>query len=415
MAQEDKSFVPSSISSYGTDYDFHSSEPMKSEEKKVEMDMKTKIGFRSGHVFNDIASNATTGYALLYYSSVIRLGSVYSGLIFIIGNIVDAFVVVATGFLIDLDIKYKIYDSYGKLKSWHLVGTLWLLVGYIPMLCPPPGIENKEHVTSYYTGFHVSFNIGYAIITVTHSAIISKLAISEEDQVTLSSIKNSGQAMSCIFIYLVAYFSFGNAGDNDLGSSEFIPFILITSIVGIATTSLFHLLIKETTPNQTIENSQRPSRTRLTEISDSSQGSISTMTKSQWLSEADFYASILIYAVSRAFFRVSASYLVFYVQYTLMLEKAYIAIVPLTMVLSGVVLSKLVKKIINIFGLEKSLIFFGVVAVGACSWIWFGCISMESKHYEVLGISALFGFSSYSMLVASLALVVRLIGKNLGK
>ena len=85
------------------------------------------------------------------------------------------------------------------------------------------------------------------------------------------------------------------------------------------------------------------------------------MTRSQWLKEADFYGIISIYAVSRTFFCVSMTYLVFYVQYTLMLEKAYIAIVPLTMVLSGLVLSKLVKQIIDTFGLEKSLVFFGIV------------------------------------------------------
>ena len=115
------------------------------------------------------------------------------------------------------------------------------------------------------------------------------------------------------------------------------------------------------------------------------------------------------------FFCVCMTYLVFFVQYTLLLEKAYIAIAPLTMVLSGLVLSKLVNKIIDTFGLEESLMYFGIVGVGACTWIWFGCISTESKRYEVFGISAFLGISSYSMMVASLALVVRLIGKNLGK
>ena len=155
MAQEQQTCVSSSITSYGTGNDFNSSEPVKNQEEKAEMDMKTKIGFGSGHVFNDIASNAGTGYALLFYSSVIRLSNVYSGLIFIIGNIVDAFAVVATGFVIDLDINCKIYESYGKLKAWHLVGTLCLLIGYIPIFCPPPGIENEEHITSYYAGIYV--------------------------------------------------------------------------------------------------------------------------------------------------------------------------------------------------------------------------------------------------------------------
>ena len=103
MAQEQQTCVPSSITSYGTENDFNSSEPMKNQEEKAEMDMKSKIGFGSGHVFNDIASNACFTFLLLFYSSVIRLSNVYSGLIFIIGNIVDAFAVIATGFVIDLD------------------------------------------------------------------------------------------------------------------------------------------------------------------------------------------------------------------------------------------------------------------------------------------------------------------------
>ena len=139
------------------------------------------------------------------------------------------------------------------------------------------------------------------------------------------------------------------------------------------------------------------------------------MTKSKWLTDANFYIVILIYAVSRTFFSVSMSYLVFFVQYTLLLEKSYIAIAPLTMVISGLVVSIPIKKIINSYGLEKSLILFGVVGVVACTWIWFGCRSKVSIRFEAIGASAFLGISSYSMLVASLALVVRLIGRNVGK
>ena len=124
---------------------------------------------------------------------------------------------------------------------------------------------------------------------------------------------------------------------------------------------------------------------------------------------------IFIYAISRTYFTVCMAYLVFYVKYTLMLGKVYIAIMPLTMVISGLILSKPIQKIIDTFGLEKSLICFGIVGVWACTWIWFGCNSEESKRYEVFSISVFLGISSYSMLTASLALVVGLIGKNVGK
>ena len=109
-------------------------------------------------------------------------------LIFTIGNIVDAFAVVATGFVIDLDIKCKPYDRYGKLKSWHLVGTILLLVFYILLFLPPLGIKIEEHITAYYASIFILVNSGYTIVAIAHSAIISKIAISEEDQVELVSI-----------------------------------------------------------------------------------------------------------------------------------------------------------------------------------------------------------------------------------
>ena len=379
------------------------------------MDMKTKIGFGSGHVFNDIVANAGTGYALLFYTTVIRLSNVHAGLIFMIGNVADAFAVIATGYMIDMDFTCKVFDLYGKLKAWHLVGTICLLVSYILVFLPPFGIEIEELITAYYATIYVVINLGYAIVSIAHNSIISKLATSEKNQVTLSSIKNSGQAIACIIIYLVAYFCFGISDDDNLDTSEFTAFVLITSVAGVAASLLFHLLVKETIPNQTIHISGSSKRTKWKARLESFQDSIATMTRSQWLKKANFYIVIFIYAISRTYFTVCMAYLVFYVKYTLMLGKVYIAIMPLTMVISGLILSKPIQKIIDTFGLEKSLICFGIVGVWACTWIWFGCNSEESKRYEVFSISVFLGISSYSMLVASLALVVGLIGKNVGK
>ena len=98
-----------------------------------------------------------------------------------------------------------------------------------------------------------------------------------------------------------------------------------------------------------------------------------------------------------------------------MLDKEYLATVPLVMVLSGLLLSKPIKTIIDENGLEKSLIFFCILGGATCILIWFGCKSDESKRYEIFGISVLLGISSYSMMVVSLSLVVALIGKNSGK
>ena len=348
---------------------------------------------------------------MLYYTTVVGLSNVHAGLIFLIGNIVDAVAVTITGFLVDMDINLKIISRYGQLKSWHLLGTLCLLVGFTLMFLPPPGIEMKEKVTVYYTFVFVLLNIGYAIVAISHNSIILKLAKSKSNQVLLASIKTSGTAIARIVIYVSAYLSFG-ADEESLKSDAFTTFALTTSVVGAVSSVLFHLFVREKTQSQIYEASDgsKICETEVKDMPTSNRDFDSNMTKIDWLKNSKFYVVIILYAVSPTIL----AYLVFYVQDTLMLKKSYTATVPLVMVMTGLVLSKPIKQLIDLNGLEKSFILFSLLGGVTCLWIWFGCKVDESKSYEIFGISACLGISSYSMMVVSLSLVVALIGKNLG-
>ena len=159
MAEEEKIVSTTNFNPYGTQNDHNSLAcSIKKEQPEQEMDMKTKIGFGSGHVFNDIVANAGSGYALLFYTTVIRLSNVHAGLIFMIGNVADAFAVIATGCMIDMDFRCRVFDLYGKLKTWHLVGTICLLATYILEFLPPLGIEIEELITIYYATIFVVSN-----------------------------------------------------------------------------------------------------------------------------------------------------------------------------------------------------------------------------------------------------------------
>ena len=418
MTREDKIAIKSQrYKTYSTEHvSLDHSEDIENQENGEELQMKTKIGFGSGHVYNDIAANAGAGYALLFYTSVIGISNAHAGIIFMIGNIVDAIAVTTFGFLADLDFNCSIYRQYGKFKAWHLMGTIILTIGYPLTFLPPLGIENEVLKTVYYTGIFVFSNLGYAITAIAHNSIILKLATCESNQVSLSSIKTSGTAIACTLIYVVAYFCFGNEETKNLDTKAFTEFALVTTGAGVIASVVFHWMVKETTPNQ-ISNVPEGSSTSLIKLGDipkSIRNSISLMTKVEWLRDAKFYIIIMQFAISRTFYTVGMAYLVFYVQYTLMLDKEYSATVPLVMVLSGLLLSKPIKKIIDLNGLEKSLIFFCILGGATCIWVWFGLKSDESKRYEVFGLSSLLGISSYSMMVVSLSLVVALIGKNLG-
>ena len=155
--------------SYSRGISLDSLEPVVKEEDHEEIHMTTKIGFGSGHVYNDIAAKAGTGYAMLFFTTVIGLSNAHAGFIFLIGNIVDAIAVTTTGFLIDVDFKCMIYDRYGKLKSWHFLGTICLLIGFILLFLPPLGIEMEEKITAYYAVIFVLANLGYALDAILQS------------------------------------------------------------------------------------------------------------------------------------------------------------------------------------------------------------------------------------------------------
>ena len=127
------------------------SEVIENQENGEEIHLKTKIGFGSGHVYNDIVSNAGAGYGLLFFTSVVGISNAHAGMIFMIGNIVDAIAVIAFGFLADLDFSCSIYHYYGKFKAWHLMGAFFLTISYPLTFLPPLGIENEVRKTVYYT------------------------------------------------------------------------------------------------------------------------------------------------------------------------------------------------------------------------------------------------------------------------
>ena len=67
------------------------------------------------------------------------------------------------------------------------------------------------------------------------------------------------------------------------------------------------------------------------------------MTPSDWFQNYQFYLIGLAYVSSRLIYMVSIAYIVFYVEFTLLLEKKFNAIAPLVMFISGFVMSLVVE------------------------------------------------------------------------
>ena len=435
-----------------------------------ELSLKTKVGYAAGHVFNDMVSVIEPGYTLLFLKYVIHLNSINSGLIVLIGQFCNGLSTALIGLLIDLDYDCRIYNHYGRQKTWHLIGTICVIISF-PFLCLTPiGLditscasrsfkinvlnsqdekisspnissecvfeESQYEVILYYAIVVILENFGWAAVQTSHLSMIPYLTISDRHQLTLNSIRNSATSVSYIFVYCIAWKLFdardkvGEQSTDEL-QGVFQNIMLIIVSLGAFSSCLFHLLVKEkhrplNTTYDTKNFVRQSSMCRSSRLSrpfnkvalpppDKQPDTLHEMKISQWLLEPQFYLTALHYMMVRLFFQASSIYAPFFVSKTLKLPNEYMATVPLVMYAGGLLFSVATKYLPDILGLKKSMVFCSLFGLGGCLWILFGCNDRTYYIHEVLGIAITIGGASSAMIILSLTMIAAYIGSNIGK
>ena len=86
-----------------------------------------RISYAAGHFLNDLCASMWFTYLLVYYHSVLGFPNTSAGVLLLVGQIADGVCTPLIGYESD---RTPGCGSYGKRKSWHLVGeyiTLYLL------------------------------------------------------------------------------------------------------------------------------------------------------------------------------------------------------------------------------------------------------------------------------------------------
>ena len=87
-------------------------------------------------------------------------------------------------------------------------------------------------------------------------------------------------------------------------------------------------------------------------------------TPSDWLREPKFYLIGFCYLSSRLIYVISVGYIVYYVEFTLLLEKENNAIVPLTMFVSGFIMSGILEILKRRLSIETIHLASSLIGVG---------------------------------------------------
>ncbi|XP_005813830.1 major facilitator superfamily domain-containing protein 12 [Xiphophorus maculatus] len=375
----------------------------------------TKLSYAAGHFLNDLCASMWFTYLLVFYHSVLGFQNTDAGILLLVGQIADAICTPLVGYESD---QTSGCGNYGKRKTWHLVGTLSVVVSFAFVFNQCLGCDpNTPQWASliYFAPFIIIFQFGWAATQISHLSLIPELVTCEHAKVELTAYRYAFTVIANITVYALAYLLFhGQAGEDEdsLGPADtnvFRNLSLIVLGIGALFAAFFHLGTTES-PNhkasrdsggeeeEEAEGERRP-------LLPSSTVSSSLLQWKCWLQQPSFYQVALLYMSTRLIVNLSQTYISMYLINTLGLPKKYIATIPLVMYLSGFLSSFIMKPVSKRIG--KSLTYFvGLLLIMAFSY-W---VLLDNKMgQQIYGAAVLLGAGSATILVISLSMTAELI------
>lgn len=374
---------------------------------------KKKLAYSTGHILNDLCSAMWFTYLLVFLHRVLRISNVYAGTVLLVGQIADA---VATP-LIGLEMDKLSICGYGPKKSWHLTGTICVLVSFPFIFIHCLGCYHSSELAQvlYYSGFVIIFQIGWAAVQVAHMALSNDITDDEHERTDLMAYRNAATVFSNTVVYAITWLVLGVSGNEQAGDRigpedlfKFRDIVLAVVSIGLVKSIIFHATVKE--KGISYEADLEDTQNIVNDVA-GSQSLRKLMRWSDWFKEGSFYQVGVVYMFTRLFVNLVQAYMPLYVQDTLVLGETSIAIVPLLMCVSGFLSSFVIKPLCKQCGRKVTYSIGVFVGVGTSIWVYFGQ-GYAYNHIEIYIVAALYGIATTTVLIAALSITSDLIGSN---
>ncbi|KAK2843975.1 hypothetical protein Q5P01_010634 [Channa striata] len=384
-----------------------------------------RLCYAVGHFLNDLCASMWFTYLLVFYHSVLGFQNTNAGVLLLVGQIADAVCTPLIGYESD---RTPGCWNYGKRKSWHLVGTLSVVLSFAFIFNQCLGCDSltpQWASLTYFIPFIVIFQFGWAATQISHLSLIPELVTCEHAKVELTAYRYAFTVVANITVYAVAYLLFhtqsgqgGDVLDESLGPADIPVFRnLAFSVlgIGIVLSVVFHVGTAEKRHDVGQRGAEEGSARKTTEKNDEDEEGerrpllprppSSLLQWRCWLRQPSFYQVALLYMSTRLIVNLSQTYISMYLINTLELPKKFIATIPLVMYVSGFLSSFIMKPVSKLIG--KCLTYFvGLLLIMAFSY-W--ALLDDKMGQRVYGAAVLLGAGSATILVISLAMTAELI------
>ncbi|XP_041912977.1 major facilitator superfamily domain-containing protein 12a isoform X1 [Alosa sapidissima] len=366
-----------------------------------------RLSYAVGHFLNDLCASMWFTYLLVYYHSVLGFGNTYAGILLLVGQIADGVCTPLIGYESD---RTAGCGTYGKRKTWHLVGTVSVLVSFAFIFNQCIGCNGGTPQWAgviYFLPFIVIFQFGWAATQISHLSLIPELVTCEYAKVELTAFRYAFTVVANITVFGAAWvlFHLQEESTDNLGPADIPVFRNLSLLVlgiGAVTSLLFHVGTRE---NSYATGDSEPGE-RQPLLLNTPKPTTARLQWKHWLLQPSFYQVAFLYMSTRLIVNLSQTYVSMYLTNTLMLPKNYIATIPLVMYVSGFASSLIMKPVSKLIG--KSLTYFtGLLLIMAFAYWALLDIHMGSAVY---GAAILLGTGSATILVMSLSLTADLIG-----
>nr|XP_021206172.1 uncharacterized protein LOC101741261 isoform X1 [Bombyx mori] len=372
-----------------------------------------------GHVYNDLCAAMWFSYMLLFFQAVLDMRAVVAGAMLLLGQVVDALATPVVGVLA---------DKYGTKKAWHLTGCI-LVTATFPLLfirCWGCWFnENTQYLywwmPLYYAVLIIFFQIGWAVVQISHLAMIPSITDNLQVRAELTSIRYMASVMSSLTVYLITwvvlrattYSTFISQTDD----YKFRDVSLIISGLGVISFMAFHLFFKLRREDKSGKGAPVVQNGNGTFVhQDNEAAKLPAKSKIMYFLRMPLlYQTSLLYVFSRLYWALSLVYVPLFLEERLSVNPSagseLVASVPLVLYISSFFFSLLLKSKINSFGNQVVYFIGSCLSLGSCLWIALA-IDPEASIVQIYMVATLIGAGSSITLVSSLCVTADLIGPH---
>ncbi|XP_039666515.1 major facilitator superfamily domain-containing protein 12 isoform X2 [Perca fluviatilis] len=371
-----------------------------------------RLCYAAGHFLNDLCASMWFTYLLVYLHSVLGFQSTYAGVLLLIGQIADGVCTPLVGYESD-----RIACIYGKRKSWHLLGTICVVVSFPFIFNPCLACNDNTPQWArilYFSPFIIVFQLGWAATQISHLSLIPELVSSESAKVELTAYRYAFTVVANITVYTVAWllFHFQSKQNVDpditdnLGQVD-IPLFRTLALIMLGIGALFSLIFHVGTKEK--GSASRSEDQLLIPFPSQEVLPRPIFQWKHWLKEPSFYQVAFLYMCTRLIVNLSQTYISVYLTDSLMLPKNFIAIIPLVMYVSGFVCSLAMKPVSKLIGISITYLVGLLLVLGFATWLF---VDKSMGAERIYGAAVLLGAGSATILVMSLSMTAKLIGEQ---